>query len=179
MAKEWNMFMPIADPVAPQTDDVVSSRTQWLIIGFYVMAFALGIALILWGRSPTIAIRTAGTVPEQTIGRVVSAWLRYDLARDATVVGAEAAADIYCGPPTSAIWLPIAAPADAMGPIAVRSGSPAAQAVVHDSLLRLMRAVTPAQVDATVREHDGDPDAAARVLFSAVVRTTTVELTRD
>lgn len=173
------MFMPITDPITPSTDDTISSRTQWLIIGFYVMAFALGLVLILWGRSPTITIRTAATVPEQTIGRVVTAWLRYDLARDAMVVGADAAADIFCGHPTGAIWLPIEAPADAIGPIAVRSGSPAVQTAVHDSLLRLMRAVTPAQVEAAARDHDGDPDAAARVLFSAVVRTATVDLTSD
>lgn len=173
------MLMPIADPVTPHAEDTLSSRSMWLIIGFYVTIFSLGIALILWGRSPTITIRTAGNVPEQTLGRLVTAWLRYDLARDATVVGADAAADIFCGRPSGAIWLPVETPAAAIGPIAVRTGSPAAQDAVKDSLQRLIRAVTPAQVAAAARDHDGDPDAAARLLFSSVVRTTKVKLTHD
>jgi len=173
------MCMPIPAPVAPVAEDAGTRRFTWMIVGVYIVVFALGFALILWGRTPAIAIRTDGSVQEQTLGRVVAAWLRYDLGRDATVVGDDAAADILCGRIPSEIWRPFEPVPDVIGPIAIRSSSPAAEAAVYASLERLMRELSQAPVEAATRDHTTDPATAARVLFSAVVRSATVELARE
>lgn len=173
------MCMPIPAPVAPVADDAGSRRFTWMIVGVYIVVFALGFALILWGRTPAIAVRTDGSVQEQTLGRVVAAWLRYDLGREATVVGKDAVADIICGRIPSEIWRPVETAPGLIGPIAIRSSSPAAEAAVRASLERLMRELSPAQVEAATHDHATDPSTAARVLFSAVVRTATVELAHE
>lgn len=173
------MCMPIPAPVAPVTDDAGSRRFTWMIVGVYIVVFALGFALILWGRTPAIAIRADGSIQEQTLGRVVAAWLRYDLGREATVVGKDAAADILCGRIHSEIWRPVETAPDVIGPIAIRSSSPAAEAAVRASLERLMRELSPAQVEAATRAPTTDPATAARIIFSAVVRSATVDLAHE
>lgn len=173
------MSMPIPEPVAPAADDAGWRRFAWMIFGGYIVVFALGCALILWGRTPVIAVRTGGSVHEQTLGLVVAAWLRYDLGREATVVGKDAAADILCGRIPSGIWRPVGTVPGLIGPIAIRSSSPAAEPAVHASLERFMRELNPAQMEAATRDHATDPATAARIIFSAVVRSAMVELARE